>query len=600
MIAAPIGFGYLFASETNTVTYWDTTGNANLSNEILNYETPIYGPYDGPNNNLYLIDLATHERASPDYNEVSDIPTSLPAYDNESRSYTLTAGTSATYTISNGQSVGNTGSGANKILGSQPYQCISIGSADHQGNLTYTIDGTSYSFLLGGTIVALQNGEHYSVYVDCNGYGLSTIHHNVTTWKVIAADTATVTTYVRNYTTLNISTDYLMPIEGASSVQITHSNGTVEYANPYATLTSLLDSNTRISYNAPGFLKITAQGTTTTYSNVSSVAIASYSTNGTVTYEASFPNGLFANASMGWKLPADLVRWYNNFENESVRLMLKLNAGDSFSIYVPGTNAWWTIAKPLGTVTVEGNDLGAYTYVMVDVGMEKLTVSGISEWPAISVNPAIVLNTVTVNYAVPATAPFDYLQFDQEGTPDVRVDKAAVAMGTFPSTKDYVLDVESLYPGKSFVLKFNSIGVYGDTLTYGNNLYVVENGKITVDGTSVSLRGATFTAHKENGEYALYINKTKTETLSVAPLLTFGGEWSLTVTATLQELKNEQRSEWAPGEFAFDREDFAACGILVAGACLVGLGMYGQRSGMKMGLLLLICGGAALAYLTFV
>ena len=57
---------------------------------------------------------------------------------------------------------------------------------------------------------------------------------------------------------------------------------------------------------------------------------------------------------------------------------------------------------------------------------------------------------------------------------------------------------------------------------------------------------------------------------------------------------------WAPGEFAFDKQDFAACGLLVAGALLVGLGMYGARSGIKIGLLLLICGGGALLYLTMV
>ena len=599
MIAAPIGFGYLFASETSTVTYWDTTGNANLSNEILNYETPIYGPYDGPNNNTYLLDASgvspTYARVDPDFNTVSANPSSLPIYTTESRTFTLTAGTSGSYSLNN-QSVGNTGSGATYVLGSQPYQYQGI--SDYAGVLTLTIDGTSSTFTLGNTVIALKNGDTYTIYTYAGGTGQT--YEGVTTWKVGTSGSASVSYYVRDYTNLNIVTDYSMQIKGASSVKITHTNGTVEYATPYRSYSTLLTGNTTLTYNSPAYFHITTANGTETYTNVSSVDVASYSTNGTVTYSATYPDGTYANPSAGWKMPVDTVRWYNNFENESVRMMLKLEAGDEVSIFVPGTDAQHSIINTLGSITIDGTALGTYTYLMVDIGMDKMTISGISGWPAISQNPVGILNSITVNFATPATSPFEYLRIYVDGTPDIRVDKASVAMGTFPSTKDYVLDVESLYPGKSFVLKFNSIGVYGDTLTYGNNLYVVENGKITVNGTSVSLRGATFTAHKEDGEYVLYINKTKTETLSVAPLLTFGGEWSLTVTATLQELKNEQRSEWAPGEFAFDKEDFAACGVLVAGACLVGLGMYGQRSGMKMGLLLLICGGAALIYLTMV
>ena len=58
--------------------------------------------------------------------------------------------------------------------------------------------------------------------------------------------------------------------------------------------------------------------------------------------------------------------------------------------------------------------------------------------------------------------------------------------------------------------------------------------------------------------------------------------------------------KWSPGEFAFDKRDFAAVGLLVAGACMVGLGMMGQRSGVKIGVLMLVCGGAALVYLTMI
>ena len=601
MIAAPIGMGYLFASENVDVTYWDDVGTANLSNEILNYETPIYGIYEGPNNNSYLADASglspTYNRVDPDYNEISANYTALPVYTTESRTFTLAAGTSQSYSVSN-QSVGSTGSGANTILGNQPYQYLNI--TNYTGTVTLTLDGTAHSLSLGGALVALKNGETYSVYVNASGYGQSQVYDGVTAWKVGSTGTLEVSTYVRDYTDLSITTDYSMPLKGACSVKITHTNGTVEYANPYRTLSTLLTSNVDLTYNSPGFLHITANNETTTYSSVASVSVASYSTNGTVTYSATFPDGTFASPAYGWKMPVDTVRWYNNFENESVRMMLKLEMGDSLTFYIPGTSGNYVVERASGDVTLEDLTLGAYTYLMLDIGMEKITLSGLSGWPALSQDPEIVLNTVTVDYTIAAATPFEYVQIYVDGTPDLRVDRASVAMGTFPSTKNFNLDLDGLFPGKSFTLKFNSIGVYGDYLVYGNDTYVVNNGKITVNDRAVSLKGATFSAHENAGEYTLYINGMETGTLPSAPILTFGGEWSLTVTSTLQEQKTEQRAQWAAGQFAFDKTDFAACGLLVAGACLVGLGMYGQRSGIKMGVLLLICGGAALAYLSFV
>ena len=98
----------------------------------------------------------------------------------------------------------------------------------------------------------------------------------------------------------------------------------------------------------------------------------------------------------------------------------------------------------------------------------------------------------------------------------------------------------------------------------------------------------------------VYVNALKVGSSEDPASITFNGEWSLTLTADILRTVENTNTQWAPGEFAFDKTDFAACGLLVAGALLVGLGIYGQRSGIKMGILLLICGGAALIYLTFV
>lgn len=182
----------------------------------------------------------------------------------------------------------------------------------------------------------------------------------------------------------------------------------------------------------------------------------------------------------------------------------------------------------------------------------------------------------------------------------IRVESATILSGSFPDTEDYTLDMGNLFPGKSYSLKLNSIGIYGESLTIAGETFTVTNGRISVDGSNVSLKGATISSKLNGSEYDVYVNAIKVGTSEDPAIITFNGEWSLTLTADILRTVENTNTQWAPGEFAFDKTDFAACGLLVAGGLLVGLGMYGQRSGIKFGLLLLICGGAALIYLTFV
>lgn len=72
MIAAPIGLGYLFATEDTTVTSWESENRVNLSDTILNSEHPIYMDYTGTSNNTTLTN------GEIVYREVSSTPTSYP------------------------------------------------------------------------------------------------------------------------------------------------------------------------------------------------------------------------------------------------------------------------------------------------------------------------------------------------------------------------------------------------------------------------------------------------------------------------------------------------------------------------------------------
>jgi hypothetical protein len=67
----------------------------------------------------------------------------------------------------------------------------------------------------------------------------------------------------------------------------------------------------------------------------------------------------------------------------------------------------------------------------------------------------------------------------------------------------------------------------------------------------------------------------------------------------LEEVTSTQL-RWQPGEFGFDEVGFIVVGLIACLGAFVGLGMYGRRSGAKVGVLMLICGGAAMVLLMMV
>lgn len=322
----------------------------------------------------------------------------------------------------------------------------------------------------------------------------------------------------------------------------------------------------------------------------------------TVQVTAYKDEGKYADVSYGWKLPTTQINWSNNQTNSAV----------TFITYLPTDSTVWfgsiKIVNDSGTVTVQyinpipGGDpapvhtLGSYNYLMVNVTPGLTTIYGLTGWPTMGAYPT-TFNKIEVDNKL--TADFTSLGIRNDNLDAIfRVDAATILAGSYPTTLDYTLDMANLFPGKSYELKLNSIGLYGSSLSIAGETFEVTENYITVDGSQVKLKGITLSSRFNGTDYTAYIGNHEIGTTAGPSSITFGGEWSVTVNADLIDPVQHTRTQWAPGQFAFDKEDFAACGLLVAGACLVGLGMTGSRSGLKMGVLLLICGGAGLIYFT--
>ena len=331
----------------------------------------------------------------------------------------------------------------------------------------------------------------------------------------------------------------------------------------------------------------------------------------TLTLVSYADNGDFADINAGWKLPltSTYYGWTNNQVNETAKILVDMPLNSTTllggSIDLGRDNNGIVTFKeyiyPPNPTPVTTYTLGSYEYVLAERTPTGWTVSGLTAWPNVGASYQ-KFNTIEMEYILrQPIESFEQCAFwTNSNDTTFRVESTTILSGSFPDTEDYTLDMGNLFPGKSYSLKLNSIGIYGESLTIAGETFTVTNGRISVDGSNVSLKGATISSKLNGAEYDVYVNAIKVGSSEDPASITFNGEWSLTLTADILKTVENTNTQWAPGEFAFDKTDFAACGLLVAGALLVGLGIYGQRSGIKFGVLLLICGGAALAYLSFV
>lgn len=316
--------------------------------------------------------------------------------------------------------------------------------------------------------------------------------------------------------------------------------------------------------------------------------------------------GQYADVTAGWKLPNATDTWENNQYNSEV----------VFTIYLPNDSSFklgsaLTITNTSGTVTAQRSQqgqtynytLGSYNYLRAVYSTTGITVYGLSGWPDFGSVPE-TFNSFTWEYSSPIAA-FTSIALTNTGLDVVfRVDSAQVVAGSFPVTKNLFFYFYEKYPGQDAVdFTIKSIGRYGVDFNIGGVNFPVTDGKISgtdADGNTftTALRGATVRMIYDGHAYHASVNGYDLGT--VQGWVYFNGLWSLTASATVLAQTTSTQQVWAPGEFAFDREDFAACGLLVAGICMVGLGMTGNRSGTKIGALLIVCGGAGLAYLTII
>lgn len=339
------------------------------------------------------------------------------------------------------------------------------------------------------------------------------------------------------------------------------------------------------------------------YYNVKKVELK-YLASGTkvLDYSAWTPTGTYADVSAGW-YPVQNMEWSNGFDNKSVAFSISFPEAASVRMWIPGVDLTpvtlafsyngtnLQVGHSLGDLT----NLGNYSKVKVTIAQDKFIVEALKDWASLG-SAATTFNTVTLDHAPLGDISGVHIDGISDKMIIFRCDSAEIPAGSFPTTKDYTLSLSDLFPDSLMSLKLNSIGVYGDSLTVGGVELPVTDGKVHVDGKNVSLKGAVISfLPDEDGWLICYINgRDLGMHFAALPSVTFGGEWSLTAIAFKVEQVAGTSVEWHAGDFGLDQGGIIAAGLLTCIGAFVFLGMYGKASGTKIGLLAVVCGGAAI------
>lgn len=590
VVALPIGVGYMMAFDETTVTGWQSVETVNLTSLILNHQSEYYGDTTSTMNNAEIIVYDGSGNASlgvPDYVVTGSTVTPIPTYETStvtvyremvSRDFTALGDPVVVY-------------GSDLYNNIELYGRVSLASSTPNGWII-SYGGTAGLSVPGGpgsaiTFSATDSSDWLIYYDDLlgpmplNNDLYVTSQHLSTTLHAWAYPWVDISTHTNFYT-----------VASNTSFKIVDANGT--HYTSVTEATEITRSGSSVTIGGNVYLNVTAL----------SFASGNHLTLTSVTINP----GEYADPSYGWKIPApgsEPTEWMNSQRMKSATFYLSIPTGVS-GTYTVGPNHVTIGRTDTGTtqITYGSNtySLGEYQYLQVIFAMDSVTVSGISGWPSMGAKPTPI-NTKHITWDTPLTEPYSSIGLADSTEISYRVDLAVIVAGTYPSTKDYTLDMDKYWPNVSYALELSNIGIYGSSLQFAGKTYEVINGnQITIVGAggvakTIPILGATFSVTWADSVWTYSINNLPQYQGSEYYDLVFGGEWSCTLMGYQMEPYEQTITKWVPGEFNLSSDSFTVVGLFGCLAVFVGLGLYGIRSGMKMLSLIVICGSIALVLL---
>lgn len=183
----------------------------------------------------------------------------------------------------------------------------------------------------------------------------------------------------------------------------------------------------------------------------------------------------------------------------------------------------------------------------------------------------------------------------------IRMDAAYIKSAPISAIRDYDYNPTSITGTDNVRTTLAGISMCGTSIGFGGNTYAVNKTSIRIGSTWVPLDGVIFDSvyDEDSQRYENKINGTVISTTVSPSNISFNGPWQSIVNTAPLTAETSTVSKWIPGQWTWNGLDmnFAIIGLVTCIGVFIGLGIYGQRSGGKVGTLMLVCAGGALVFL---
>ena len=186
-------------------------------------------------------------------------------------------------------------------------------------------------------------------------------------------------------------------------------------------------------------------------------------------------------------------------------------------------------------------------------------------------------------------------------SPIIRFDDALFRAFEYPVIQDSEFNPATLKDNPT--TKLENITKYGASISFAGNTYNVDkDGNITMGTHKIPLKGMEFESVPVPVGYENRINGDVISTSAEPSVINFNGSWAVSVSVTENVATTYTKTEWIPGQFAWDGIDtnFLIVGLITCLGVFIALGIYVRKSGKGMIPLILVCGGAVTLFICMI
>lgn len=349
----------------------------------------------------------------------------------------------------------------------------------------------------------------------------------------------------------------------------------------------------------------------------------SVNTNYNLYYLEYYNEGVYAELSYGMQVPEDESSWFNGYlnkganiifstelDNQSIRVKVidHLEVNDT-SIYIRTVNGRIMMHLVQNGTTYYNQDLGensVYDKVLLTIDYDSGTIalSGLRGMTSyIGDYNAAIRQTITADWRNPVIFRSFSIYSSSDTTWYVADTLAGIA--ETDGSKNYQIDLRQYAASGSCQLNIRGVLQHSDRITFIINGQSfngsIDKGILTVTGTNGTITEPINNLLVGLIGNAFYINgQVLTSEASITQArIFFVGDWKMSLYYYPVTETTVKEFSWLPGGFGLDAMGFCSVGLITSVGSALGLGLYGRRSGIRVGLVTLTAMFCAGAYLIF-